>query len=201
MDAIGARGASLRVPTIGGVRPAPGRKRRRRDTTDLPAVNLVQLRRASALRVGTRFTLTHRTARLDCRMAGAAIVVNTRGGRNELPLQWVRCGFGGGRWYFVCPLCHCRVVSVYLDGMVAGCFACHDLRYPSQGEDWIGRSLLRESAIRHRLGPGGCGKPKKMHGKTYESLMRKAMREEENRYTAVGKYAEWLAVEDLPVSA
>ena len=81
MAAIGARGATLRVPTIGGVRPAPGRKRRRRNTTDLPAVNLVQLRRASALRAGTRFTLTHRTARLDCLMADHVIVVNTRGGR------------------------------------------------------------------------------------------------------------------------
>ena len=181
MAAIGARGATLRVPTIGGVRPAPGRKRRRRNTTDLPAVNLVQLRRASALRAGTRFTLTHRTARLDCLMADHVIVVNTRGGRIELPLQWVRCGFGGGRWYFACPLCQSRVVSVYLAGVVAGCFACHDLRYPSQGEDWIGRSLLREAVIRHRLGPGGFGKPRNMHRKTYERLIREALRQEENR--------------------
>jgi hypothetical protein len=52
-------------------------------------------------------------------------------------LTTTRPGFGGLRWWFLCPLsvngrpCGRRVARLYLDGKYFGCRHCHDLTYTS----------------------------------------------------------------------
>ena len=82
-------------------------------------------------------------------------------GTNKFPvdlpirLTTTRPGFGGYRWWFVCPLivngvpCNRRVGKLYLRGRYFGCRICHDLRYVSsqeahQVERMFGRELGRE---------------------------------------------------------
>ena len=58
----------------------------------------------------------------------------------KVPLESVRCNFGGIRWYFRCPLtrggiyCGKRVAFLYHVGDYFGCRECADLTYESCNE-------------------------------------------------------------------
>ncbi len=58
----------------------------------------------------------------------------------KVPLERVKCHFGGVRWYFVCPLfksgryCGRRVAVLYKAGDYFGCRHCADLTYDSCNE-------------------------------------------------------------------
>ena len=96
-------------------------------------------------------------------------------------LDWTPCTYGGGRPWFLCPVQGCgrRVALLYL-GM-AGLFVCRQcgrLAYACQRETVDERAARRAETIRRRLGweagilnlPGG--RPKGMHGRTFERLKR-----------------------------
>ncbi len=77
-----------------------------------------------------------------------------------------------------------------MDGVCA-CRACHDLAYASTREDETGRCDRRVMRIGERLGSdsNGCrgcywmmpDKPKGMHWRTYERLLRDLIQEHERR--------------------
>lgn len=56
----------------------------------------------------------------------------------KVSLTSTPCHFGGGRWWFVCPLvlegrpCRQRVGKLYKNGDYFGCRHCHDLTYQSK---------------------------------------------------------------------
>lgn len=86
----------------------------------------------------------------------------------RVPVERVRCGYGGTRWYLLCPQCASRRVTLYAaDGSGAvACRICLGLVYASQDERKMDRLWRREDRIRRSLG-GGFGKPKGMHWSTY----------------------------------
>ena len=105
--------------------------------------------------------------------------------RQEVPIDWTPCRFGGQRPWFVCSVCsngrYCgrRVTKLYGAGKLFACRHCYNLAYASQNEDRCGRLLLKSQRIQHQLGGevgsayGFPDKPKGMHWKTYERLYAK----------------------------
>jgi hypothetical protein len=102
--------------------------------------------------------------------------------KQQTPIVWMPCRFGGARPYFVCPgvvdgiACSRRVAKLYGAGIYFLCRRCYRLAYASQREDRYDRALRRANNIRMRLGgePGIASRfpdrPKGMHRKTYEHL-------------------------------
>jgi hypothetical protein len=92
-------------------------------------------------------------------------------------LEWTECNLGGQRVWFTCPAkgCGARVAVLY-GGAIFACRKCHDLAYASQRESYSDRAMRRADKIREKLGwesgianPRG-GKPKGMHGRTFDRL-------------------------------
>lgn len=100
-------------------------------------------------------------------------------------LQRTTCHLGGQRPWFLCPLCGQRI-AVLWGGSIYACRHCHNLAYPCQREELHSRLLSRAFKLRERLGwDGDWGhKPKGMHWKTFDRLVR-----EHERFDA----ASWLA--------
>jgi len=102
--------------------------------------------------------------------------------RQEIPIEWTPCRFGGRRPWFICSVysngryCGRRVTKLYGAGRLFACRQCHNLAYQSQCEDEAGRLLLKSHKIQRRLGgqPGSAygfpDKPKGMHWRTYARL-------------------------------
>lgn len=188
MQIIGRRGAILRVPSFsshGGERAGAGRKPKHRKTTDLVEISIFQLRRASALHPGTLFTLTRGMVQANGRLTDRHLNLTIPAGVIEVALARTRCGFGGWRQWFVCPLCQARVAIVYLDVPRCGCRGCLDLRYPSQSEGWIERSWRREDVIRKRLKGSDKKRRKGLHRRTVDRLISDALEQEERRSAAL----------------
>ena len=103
-------------------------------------------------------------------------------------LQWTACHLGGRRLWFLCPCCQ-RRVAVLWGGSIYACRHCHKLAYPSQRETLHGRLLNRALKIRERLGwEGDWGfKPKGMHQKTFERLVREYERFDAASWSALAK--------------
>jgi hypothetical protein len=95
-------------------------------------------------------------------------------------LQWTACHLGGRRLWFLCPCCG-RRVAVLWGGRIYACRHCHRLSYPCQREAPHDRLLSRALKIRDRLGwKGDWGlKPKGMHQKTFDRLVREYRRLDE----------------------
>ncbi len=97
------------------------------------------------------------------------------------------CHYGGERKWFLCPHCGRRVAVLYGVSIRFLCRHCYDLAYSCQNEDSISRMYRKARKVRQRLnassdlGEPVWEKPKGMHWKTYERLLRE---EEEASYKA-----------------
>lgn len=68
-----------------------------------------------------------------------------------------QAGFGGVRWWYVCPHCHQRCGRLYWTRTRAGCRQCMGLHYRCQSESTEDRELRRIRKGRHAI--WGCGTP------------------------------------------
>jgi hypothetical protein len=104
--------------------------------------------------------------------------------KQQLPVVWTPCRFGGERPWFVCSVyasgtyCGRQVIKLYHAGRLFACRHCSRLAYDSQQESAHLRGLGKAQKIRMRLG-GTANmlddfpeKPKGMHWRTYERLCR-----------------------------
>jgi hypothetical protein len=91
---------------------------------------------------------------------------------------------GGSRHWFKCPRCSRRCLVLY-GGTYFRCRRCHRLRYQSQREDALQRSLSQAQRTRRKLGGSGSlddpfpARPKGMHLRTYRRLHKRADMEED----------------------
>ena len=103
-------------------------------------------------------------------------------------LQWTACHLGGRRPWFLCPYCE-RRVAILWGGSIYACRHCHKLTYSSQRQAAHDRLLNRALQIRERLGwadEWGL-KPKGMHQKTFDRLVREYRRFDEASWSALAK--------------
>jgi hypothetical protein len=103
------------------------------------------------------------------------------------------CRYGGTRPWFECPRCWDRRAVLYgvaNDGRF-GCRRCMRLAYASETEDACGRSWRTQRKLAARLGAKDDtnphpSRPKGMHRRTYEQILRRIwdqeMRREEQLY-------------------
>jgi hypothetical protein len=111
---------------------------------------------------------------------GIVLAYETFGQRRReiVDIERVPCRFGGTRPYFRCPACGRRCGALYATSTRFQCRICADLQYRSTRASPGDRKIERAEKIRWRLGwfPGaGLGhgdKPKGMHWRTYERLVR-----------------------------
>ena len=164
-------------------------------TTAYNRLDLASLRRGGGLRPGAVGTVTwsrgeRATASIGWSVVGengTAAALELRyavGGeavRCAVPLGWTPCHFGGERPWFVCPGEGCgRRVAVLYGRRLFLCRRCHGLAYESTRQSPGDRALRRAQRIRGRLGGTGNlltplpSKPKGMHWRTYERLLREA---------------------------
>jgi hypothetical protein len=91
--------------------------------------------------------------------------------------DWTSCHYGGYRPWFLCPKCGKRVAILY-GGKHFHCRFCRNLAYPSENESPANRMLQKANKIKRRLNcePGVQNrimfKPKGMHQKTFDRLLR-----------------------------
>ncbi len=107
----------------------------------------------------------------------------------KIQLTRVRAGFGGYRWYFLCPRSGRRVAKLYLPNG-ARIFASRQsyrMIYASQQEDALGRAQRAALRVWRRLGGDPHDwvpdaepplKPKWMRWKTYDQLVERLERAE-----------------------
>jgi hypothetical protein len=91
--------------------------------------------------------------------------------------DWTPCHYGGFRPWFLCPKCGKRVAILY-GGKHFNYRICRKLAYPSENESKASRLLRKANNIKRRLNgePGVQNmimfKPKGMHQKTFDRLVR-----------------------------
>jgi hypothetical protein len=97
-----------------------------------------------------------------------------------------RCNYGGQRAWFKCPARGCgRRVAILYGGRVFACRFCYQLNYQVQHEQPRDRSYSRAQKLHARLGGTGNithdlpARPKGMHRKTYEGLLERLLRAED----------------------
>jgi hypothetical protein len=105
-------------------------------------------------------------------------------------LETTFCNFGGERFWFCCPRCNRRTSSIFLTAPPFGCRVCLELRYESQRLGLADLTLARGLRIRKRLkGTGSAfgygARPKGMHHRTYERLVREQVRLKRQFYTVL----------------
>jgi len=99
----------------------------------------------------------------------------------QVGLQTTGVSWGGGRWWFTCPLACCgrRVQKLYLppEAQFFLCRHCHHLEYESRRQDVPTRVLWKMAKIEARLGTKKASfarpppKPPRMWRSTYEKLV------------------------------
>jgi hypothetical protein len=98
----------------------------------------------------------------------------------EIPIQTLRCRFGGERRYWRCPSCwrRCEVVVMASHRRYWGCRRCLRLRYVSQGLSPADRAQRRADGLYARAGVEGDDgmiyKHKWMRSRTFNRLMDRA---------------------------
>lgn len=104
--------------------------------------------------------------------------------REAIDLETTPCHYGGERTWFLCPGCHRRRAVLFALGGRFRCRACHRLAYSSTRDDAAARSLRRLVVLRTRLGGDYAQpvwtippRPKGMHHRTYDRLVRQMARE------------------------
>lgn len=118
-------------------------------------------------------------------------------------LAWEPCRFGGQRPFSVCPGCGRDVLKLYVRGRTR-CRQCFGLAYHSQRQDCSGRLRNRADKIRKKLcgEPGGLmtdlpPKPKGMHWRTYDRLIREI---EDFEGQLIQMLASWLGRREAKLS-
>ena len=110
---------------------------------------------------------------------GDALVLIERGFRQRVALSWTPCHLGGKRAWAICPRCSRRVAVLFDRGGQFACRTCCELTYSSRQATPQFRAIRRARKMRERLGGGENlmapfpDKPKKMHWRTYERLVRR----------------------------
>lgn len=86
----------------------------------------------------------------------------------------VPCRFGGVRWFFLCPITHKRVTTLYLDKKRKRfvSMAAAGLHYRCQSEDKAARLERKAAKIMRPLEEDGS-RPPGMHQKTYAAAFKK----------------------------
>ena len=172
----------------------------KRTTSDMRRLDVRRLHKDGLLTLGQAFNRQwsrngERIADINIRVEEGRIVLLYRSRDNggewqdmeyPVPLDWTACHLGGQRPWFLCPCCY-RRVAVLFGGKMFACRHCHNLAYDCQREAEHSRLLGRAQKIQRRLGwdgPHGWRKPKGMHWRTFERLVR-----EHERFDA----ASWVA--------
>src|SRR3974390_3258706 len=110
---------------------------------------------------------------------GDALVLIERGFRQRVALSWTPCHLGGKRAWAVCPRCSRRVAILFDRGGQFAWRACGRLTYLSRQQTPKLRAIRKARKMRERLGGGENlmapfpDKPKKMHWRTYDRLVRR----------------------------
>lgn len=164
----------------------------RRTTADAHRLDVNKLRRAGVLTEGWiggwQWTSNgQKSADIQIRTGVTTITLIYRTREREglwreveqpIGIAWESCRFGGQRPYMRCPGCDQLVETIYLIGN-ARCRTCHRLVYPSQRERELDRACRKVRKIRERIGVDLCaldgpcyGKPKGMHWKTFDRVLR-----------------------------
>ncbi len=92
------------------------------------------------------------------------------------------CRLGGVRWLAICPNTEWRVANLYIGRAGALSRHAYRLKFNSQRECPLDRSLRRRGKALAKLkadSPMALRRPKGMHSRTYESLMQEVFQEEE----------------------
>lgn len=181
----------------GGYRSGAGRPASHAKTSQYLGLDVRALHRRQLLAAGASFSWTwsrngeHVGTISVCVPEVSMVYLDYR--RNGEPrhdtIRLVRshCHYGGWRPWFTCPRCGRRVAIVYL-GSATGCRRCLRLRYPSQSEDFLGRSWRRTGRIARKLEreiDDFPRRPKRMRRRTYERLFEAWCHEEEFRDQAL----------------
>ena len=98
------------------------------------------------------------------------------------------CRFGGVRWFAVCPHTARRVAYLYIGSSGASSRHTYRLKFDSQRECPLDRSLRRRQKTLAKLktdDPGYLPRPKGMHARTYERLLEQVWQEEDSFDAAV----------------
>lgn len=100
----------------------------------------------------------------------------------HVPFSFTAQRLGGTRRWFLCPRCHRRCAVLY-GGAYFRCRKCYRLAYQSQREpSAMWRALARAQKLRQRYGGSGSmdeefpDKPRGMHWKTYDRILKQADR-------------------------
>jgi len=110
--------------------------------------------------------------------------INDRPMQQRVPIERTSCTYGGTRPWFKCPTCWRRVAVLYVRASGFACRNCHRIVYASQSEDLCGRTWRRQAKLEARLG-AHWGRPKGMHARTRERLLRGIFDSEERRDDAL----------------
>lgn len=176
---------------------------------DCASLDINWLRSQGKLWPPTRFSLTWRQAGIR------SIEVNVHVKTGALEASWAdnegddgakvearvkfcrtRCHFGGSRPWFCCPRCRARCGKVYFARHGLVCRRCLGLAYRCQSETLGDRSRRIARRIRRRLGAGADlarplpFKPRGMHWRTYETLVKRCSEAEE---TAINELRQFFS--------
>lgn len=88
-------------------------------------------------------------------------------------LSWYSPGYGGRRYFFVCPVCGRRMRTLFFKQSKLACRICHDLTYTSCNESHYFDSLYMSMAIGMKV---PCYEVKK-----YMSMMQRIAKKEPKR--------------------
>lgn len=158
-----------------------GRRSTRATVADCLALDVRLLGRKSLLAVGSCFTVswTQRGETLDSvsvTVEVGRLILAGAYGRDRVRLKSTACGFGGRRWWLLCPRCGQRCCLLYQAGGWA-CRVCLRLAYPVQREGRYDRAERRGWRIIRRaeydLGRK-YGKPKWQRWRTFWRLFNDA---------------------------
>lgn len=162
----------------GGVRYGAGRPALHDKTTTCPSIRVSDLKgRLSTPGAALDVALTY--------------IWQGEQATRRILLTRTTCGYGGYRYWFVCPQCGTRVAIIYLRDD-PGCRECFGLRYPSQSENAIQRGWRRQDKVERLLAAGAekwnCCRPKGMHWVTFERLLRERCRLQKQRDDACAAF-------------
>ena len=168
----------------GGMRWGAGRPGYKVKAETLKRIDVRRWQREGYLRPGNWFSWGWQrdgesTGSIGVRVSGPHAVAleyrigaddDVRDASQHVPVERTRCGYGGWRCWFACPVCGGRAALLYLRGGRFACRACQRVAYASQSEDLIGRMWRKQAKIESRLADG-LRRPKGMRRRTHERLL------------------------------
>ena len=161
-------------------------------TTELPAIDVRELRRLGVFDLGDTYVVRDHSGQslrlsYDPDEDVVEVVLVTAPGAVAAPAwlgpvltSWTPCPMGGHRPWFACPLCGRRVAILYLAGALA-CRRCLHLAYPSTREGKIDRLCRRRQRLWNRLGGRTRQlhdlpeRPRGMRGRTYDRIIQELL--------------------------